>query len=86
MILNYLGLGPDLSFHMNFNIGNPFTNKVSIANYLRQGCGSTLFFADPDLDPPNSKYMDLDPDPDLDPAPLKIYQNDNILFKKCGLG
>ena len=47
-----------------------------------------FFFAYPD--PAGSKYMDPDPDP----APLKIDQNDNILFqnadpdrhlhKKCG--
>ena len=37
-----------------------------------------------ELDPPNSKYMDPEPDPD--PAPLKIYQNDNILLKKCRSG
>ena len=38
-----------------------------------------IFFADldPDPDPADSKYMDLD----QDLAPLKIDQNDNILFK-----
>ena len=38
------------------------------------------FFLDPDPDPPSFKYMDPDP------APLKIDQNDNILFKKCWSG
>ena len=38
-----------------------------------------FFFSDPD--PANSKYMD--PDLDQDPAPIKIDQNDNILFQKC---
>ena len=41
-----------------------------------------FFFAvpDPDPDPAEFKYMDLD----QDPAPLKMDQKDNILFKKFG--
>ena len=44
---------------------------------LWAGLQICIFFADPDPDPADSKYMDLD----QDPAPLKIDQNGNILFK-----
>ena len=50
--------------------------ELKVEGTRKAGLWIRIFFVDLDPDPAGSKYMD----PDSDPAPLKIDQNDNILF------